>query len=130
MEAFLPPYGWVSFDVSETQNLLGAVAKSADYNDEAKAKMSAYVKDHLVKGYRDNTWYVQTHGSDYELEPKAARRAAVVRTAYIEADGEELPDCDAANKTQRMYSWMTVHKYTPDRDVKYPFKDLKSLEGK
>jgi len=130
MEAYLSPYGWVSFDVSETQNLLAAVAKSADYDDAAKQRLSLAAKDRLVKGYRDNTWYVQTHGSDYDLEPKAAKRAAVVRTAYVEADGEELPDCDAANHSQRMFSWMTIHKYVPDHPVTYTFKDIKSLESK
>src|SRR5438552_13914494 len=30
LEAFLPPYGWVSFDVAETQKLLGEIKKAKD----------------------------------------------------------------------------------------------------
>jgi transglutaminase-like putative cysteine protease len=129
MEAYLPPYGWVSFDVSETQNLLGAIAKS-DLDDAAKQRLSSAAKNRLLHGFRDNTWFVQTRGTDYDLEPPAAQRAAVVRTIYAEADGVALPDCDPANKEQRTFSWITVQKYVPDHPVTYPFKDIKSLEVK
>ena len=130
MEAYLQPFGWVSFDVSETQNLLGAIAKSADLDDAAKQRLSTAAKNRLMHGFRDNTWFLQTSGTDYDLEPPAAKRAAVVRTIYAEADGVALPDCDPANKEQHSFSWMTVHKYVPDREVTYPFKDIKSLEVK
>ena len=38
-------------------------------------------------------------------------------------------DCypDPANPKQREFGWMTVHKYTPDRPVAYPFTDWKGL---
>jgi transglutaminase-like putative cysteine protease len=130
MEAFLPPYGWVSFDVSETQRLIDVIQKTPDKDDASKQRLIEAAKSRLVKGFRDNTWYLQTRGSDYELEPAASKKAPVVRSAYAEADGEELPDCDSASKTQRTYAWMTLHKYVPDREVKYPFKDIKSLESK
>ncbi len=130
MEVYLPPYGWVSFDVSETQNMLGAIAKSAELDAAAKQRLSTAAKDRLTHGFRDNTWFIQTRGTDYDLEPPAVQRAAVVRTVYAEADGVALPDCDPANKEQRSFSWMTVHKYVPDREVTYPFKDMKSLEAK
>ena len=87
-------------------------------------------KDRLVHGFRDNTWYKQTHGTDYDLEPPAAQRAAVVRTIYAEADGVSIPDSDPANKEQKSFTWMTVHKYTPDKPVTYPFKDINSLKTK
>ena len=130
MEAFLPPYGWVSFDVSETQNLMAAITKSTDFQADAKPVLMKAAKDRLVHGFRDNTWYKQTHGTDYDLEPPAAQRAAVVRTIYAEADGVSIPDSDPANKEQKSFTWMTVHKYTPDKPVTYPFKDINSLKTK
>jgi transglutaminase-like putative cysteine protease len=129
LEAYLPPYGWVSFDVSETQKLLELIAKSSDLNDSEKQRLSQAAKERLVRGFRDNTWFKQTHGTDYDLEPPAAQRAAVVRTIYVEADGVEIPDCDSASKNTKAYTWMTVHKYVPDRPVTYPFKDYKSLSA-
>jgi hypothetical protein len=51
-----------------------------------------------------------------------------VRTTYAEADGVALPEPDPANEQRNTYSWMTVHTFTPDRPVTYPFKDFKSLE--
>ena len=51
----------------------------------------------------------------------------MVRTLYAEADGVPLPDPDPANKTQHTYSWMTAHRYTPSREVAYPFSDWRSL---
>jgi transglutaminase-like putative cysteine protease len=129
MEAYLPPYGWVSFDVSETQNLLGLIAKASDLDDAEKQRLSQVAKERLVRGFRDNTWFKQTQGTDYDLEPPAAKRAAVVRTIYVEADGVEIPDCDSASKDTKAYTWMTVHKYVPDRPVTYTFKDIKSLSA-
>jgi transglutaminase-like putative cysteine protease len=127
MEAYLPPYGWVSFDVSETQNMLTLIKKLPDIDETLRQRLLNAAKDRLVHGFRDNTWFVQTRGSDYDLEPPAAQRAAVVRTLYAEADGAALPDCDSANKEQRTFSWMTIHKYVPDKPITYPFKDIKSL---
>jgi hypothetical protein len=63
------------------------------------------------------------------LAPKAAKRAAVVRTIYAEADGVPLAEPDPANKDQRQFSWMTVHKYTADVPVKNPFDDYASLRA-
>ena len=68
----------------------------------------------LTSGFRDNTWYLQTRGSDYELAPKASRRVPVVRTIYAEADGKPLPDPDPANKSQTTYAWMTSHRFDSD----------------
>ena len=52
----------------------------------------------------------------------------MVRTIYAEADGVALPEPDPANKQHNTYAWMTVHKFTPDRPVTYPFKDINSLQ--
>jgi transglutaminase-like putative cysteine protease len=130
LEAYLPPYGWVSFDVSETQNLLTAIGKEPGLDEAKRQKLQVLAKDRLIQGYRDNTWFLQTKGTDYDLEPPAAKRVAVVRTIYAEADGVALPDPDPANKQKNSFAWMTVQKFTPDQPVTYPFKDITSLESK
>jgi hypothetical protein len=127
LEAYLPPYGWVSFDVSETQNLQRAIRDSPNLGEQAKQRLVKAATDRLLHGFRDNTWFLQTRGTDYDLAPKASKRVPVVRTAYVEADGVPLPEPDPANPKKNEFSWMTVHKYTPDREVKYPFKDWNSL---
>ena len=127
LEAYLPPYGWVSFDVSETQLLINAIKKDKELDDAKKAELIAAATARLEHGFRDNTWFMQTKGTDYDLAPPAAKRAAVVRTIYAEADGVALPDPDPANPNQTSFAWMTLHKYTPDKTVTYPFKDWSSL---
>jgi transglutaminase-like putative cysteine protease len=127
LEAFLPPYGWVSFDVSETQRLVQAIQKDAKLVDAEKDRLAALATQRLTGGFRDNTWFCLTRGTDYDLAPPASKKVAVVRTAYVEADGVALPDPDPADPEKREFSWMTVHKYTADRKVQYPFKDYRTL---
>jgi hypothetical protein len=127
LEAYLPPYGWVSFDVSETQKMIDEIQKNGKLDEAQKRKLVAAANQRLVSGFRDNTWYCQTRGTDYELVPPAKKKAPVVRTAYVEADGVALPDPDPANKDQKDFAWMTVHEYRPDKPVSYPFKDVASL---
>ncbi len=128
LEAYLPPYGWVSFDVSETQKLLGDIHKAKELSDEQKAALTRAAVARLRHGFRDNTWFVQTRGTDYELVPSAASgRVNVVRTLYAEADGVALPDPDPANPQKKEFAWMTAHKFAPDHPVEYPFKGWKSL---
>jgi transglutaminase-like putative cysteine protease len=128
LEAFLPPYGWVSFDVSETQKLTAAIDADATLDATAKRRLVAAALDQLRSGFRDNMWYLQTVGSDYDLVPAAARRVPVVRTIYAEADGVALPDPDPSDPTETKFAWMTTARFTPDREVTYPFADVKSLE--
>jgi transglutaminase-like putative cysteine protease len=128
MEAFLPPYGWVSFDVSETQRLALSLDKEKSLSDAEKQKLKSAAKDRLKTGFRDNTWYLQTRGTGYDLVPPASKKVKVVRTIYAEADGEALPDPDPADPTKKEFAWMTVHQFNPDHPVTYPFKDWKSLE--
>jgi transglutaminase-like putative cysteine protease len=127
VEVFVPPYGWVSFDVSETQNLIGAIKKSKDVDDKKKEDLTRAAIERLLGGFRDNTWFLQTRGTDYDLAPPAAKKVPVVRTIYAEADGVALPDPDPANPHKHEFSWMTVHQYTPDKKVPYPFKDWSTL---
>jgi transglutaminase-like putative cysteine protease len=127
LEAFLPPYGWVSFDVSETQTMIDEIQKDAKLGDAQKPKLVAAANERLTSGFRDNTWYCQTRGTDYQLVPPAKQKAPVVRTVYVEADGVALADPDPANKDQKGFAWMTVHEYRADKPVSYPFKDVASL---
>jgi transglutaminase-like putative cysteine protease len=129
MEAYLPPYGWVPFDASETQLLIKRINSDASLDTAKKAKLVHAARQRLVRGFRDNTWFLQTRGTDYDLEPPASRRVPVVRTLYAEADGKTLPDPDPADPSQRGFAWMTVHQYIPDRPVVNPFQDWRSLLG-
>lgn len=127
LEAFLPPYGWVSFDVSETQKMIRAVSKSTTLSDAEKTALRSSAMNRLHHGFRDNTWFLQTRGTDYALAPPASKSVPVVRTIFAEADGEPLPEPDPGDKRKREFSWMTIHKYEPDREVPYPFTDLTTL---
>lgn len=128
LEAFLPPYGWVSFDVSETQKLAASIRKDESLSEDDREKLVRAASQRLQRGFRDNTWFLQTRGTDYDLVPPAKHRAAVVRTIYAEADGEPLPEPDPSAAGRNEFSWMTVHQYVPDKQVSYPFKDWHSLE--
>jgi transglutaminase-like putative cysteine protease len=127
LEVFLPPYGWVSYDVSETQQLLASIKNDEQLDAKQRDRLLKAAKERFLRGFRDNTWFLQTRGTDYELAPPARKRAAVMRTAYVEADGVALSEPDPANPDKREFSWMTVHKFTPDRKVPYPFKDRSGL---
>ena len=127
LEAFLPPHGWVSFDVSETQKLVQSLASNKSLTEDERASLKAAANRRLLSGFRDNTWYLQTRGSDYELVPKATARVPVVRTIYAEADGKALTDPDPSNAKQTTFPWMTAHKFQADHAVTYPFTDTKSL---
>ncbi|HZV05457.1 MAG TPA: transglutaminase domain-containing protein [Gemmataceae bacterium] len=127
IEAYLPPYGWVSFDVSETQNLVNNIKKAKSLSEQEKTNLVRAATQRLRRGFRDNTWYLQTRGTDYELSPPASTRVPVVRTLYAEADGVALPDPDPANPRKHEFAWMTLHQFTPDRAVSYPFKEWNSL---
>jgi transglutaminase-like putative cysteine protease len=128
LEAYLPPYGWVPFDVSETQKMVTRIRQDAELPLDEKTRLAALAQRRLKGGFRDNTWLQVTRGTNYDLAPKASRPVHVVRTIYAEADGEPLPEPDPANVEKREFAWMTVHEYRPDRPVTYPFKDISSLE--
>jgi transglutaminase-like putative cysteine protease len=127
LEAFLPPYGWVSFDVSDTQQMIKRIGEDPALSGERKAKLAQAARDRLRRGFRDNTWFLQTRGTDYDLAPPAAKKVAVVRTIYAEADGIALPEPNPANPKQREFGWMTVHHYVPDHPVVNPCQDWRSL---
>jgi len=129
METFLPPHGWVSFDLSETQKLIKKIHAHDDLSDEEKKTLAAVARRRLLSGFRENSWLLLTKGTDYELVPKASQPVRVVRTAYVEADGQPLPEPDPANIEKREFAWMTVHEYEADRPFKRPFKELSALSA-
>lgn len=129
VEVFLPPYGWVSYDLSETQQLVKSIQGDDSLSAEAKESLARAARERLHRGFRENSWLLVTKGTDYELVPKASRPVRVVRTIYAEADGEPLPDPDPANMEKREFAWMTVHNYTADKPFKLPFKDPSTLEA-
>ncbi|QDT90409.1 transglutaminase-like domain-containing protein [Gimesia algae] len=129
LEAFLPPYGWVSFDISETQKLVKAIQSSSDLTTQQKQNFTTAARQRLRSGFRENSWLLLTKGTDYELAPPASKPVRIIRTAYVEADGIALPEPDPANINKREFSWMTSHRYTADKAFKKPFKDLSTLNS-
>lgn len=127
LEAFVPGYGWVSYDVSETQKLVKQIRANEKLSAAERTRLIQAARKRLRSGFRDNTWFLQTVGTDYELVPKASRPVNVVRTIYAEADGEPLPEPDPADVAKREFSWMTATRVLADREVTYPFKDINSL---
>lgn len=127
LEAFLPPYGWVSYDVSETQKLIGKIAADTTLSAERRASLTAAARQRLHQGFRENSWLLLTRGTDYELAPPASKPVRVVRTIYAEADGVPLAEPDPANPQQRQFSWMTSHRYRADAPFSKPFEDFKTL---
>ena len=127
LEAFLPPYGWVSFDVSETQKLTALIRGNSKLTDAEKEALVTAAQTRLTSGFRDNTWFKQTQGTDYNLVPKAAQKVAVVRTIYAEADGVALPDPDPSDPQQTQFAWMTAQRFESKPPVKNPFTDIESL---
>jgi transglutaminase-like putative cysteine protease len=121
LEVFLPPHGWVSFDVSETQKLSQSIRKEAKLSEPEKGKLIEDAHRRLVSGFRDNTWFLQTRGTDYDLAPKASRKVAVVRTLYAEADGRALPDPDPSSSEQTTFAWMTAHRFESNVPATNPF---------
>lgn len=127
VEIYLPPHGWVSFDLSETQKLVRSIEKDASLAPAEREALVAAARARLRSGFRDATWFAQTRGTDYDLAPPAAARVAVVRTIHAEADGVALPEPDPGDATRREFSWMTLHAFEPGAAVPYAFQDRGSL---
>jgi hypothetical protein len=75
VEAFLPPYGRVSFDVSETQKMIEVIEKNATLDVTTKARLAAAARSRLLIGFRENSWLLVAKGTDYELASRASMRA-------------------------------------------------------
>ena len=110
MEVFLPKYGWVSYDLSETQKLAIQVAEDQSLSAQQRESRIDAIKKRTMRGFRENTWLVVTRGVNYQPAPPASRPVTIIRTIYAEADGVPLPEPDPSNTDQRTFSWMTIHR--------------------
>ena len=70
LEAYLHPYGWVSFDVSETQRLVKAIEASGDLI-VAEKKEPAAAASLDCGGFRTTPGCWVMKGTEYELAPAA-----------------------------------------------------------
>ncbi len=127
MEAYLPPHGWVSFDVSETQRLIKAIEADPGLKADEKIVLANAAVERLRRGFRDNTWLMHSKGTDYDLAPNASEKVPLVATIHTEADGKSFPLPDPADPKKREFAWMTAHRYKADRKVSYPFTDWWTL---
>jgi transglutaminase-like putative cysteine protease len=128
LEAFLPPYGWVSFDLSETQKLVRRIEGDASLSAEERRRLSRAARTRTEHGFRENSWLLFTQGTDYDLAPPASQKVRVVRTAYVEVDGQPLPEPDPASDKASSFSWMTAHRYRADREFELPYKAIETPE--
>lgn len=127
LEAYMPPYGWVSFDLSETQKLVKRIGEDDGLTDKEQEQLIDAARKRMRSGFRENSWLRMTQGVGYHLAPPAKQKVRVVRTAYVEADGVALAEPDPASDEQRAFTWMTAHHYQSDRPSKSPFKEYESL---
>ena len=110
LEVYLPPYGWVSYDLSETQKLAKQIAADKSLSAAQREARVGVVRERTMRGFRENTWLLVTRGVNYELAPRSSRPVSVIRTIYAEADGVPLPEPDPGNDQQRTFAWMTMHR--------------------
>lgn len=99
LEVFLPPYGWVSYDLSETQKLNLKTAADESMEESRRNELVTAIKNRTLRGFRENTWLQVTQGVGYPLVPAADNPITIVRTIYAEADGKPV---DESN-------WVTIH---------------------
>ena len=128
LEVFLPPHGWVPFDVSETQKLIKLIDKNPELTQEVRKQLADKARKRLLTGFRDNTWLQVTRGTNFVLAPEATQTVPLVRTIYAEADGKPLKDPDPSNQAETQFSWMTSVKIRASRNVRYPYKNIDSLK--
>lgn len=113
LEVYLPPYGWVLFDLSETQKLTKKLAANKELSEEERASLIQKVRERTHRGFRENTWLKLTAGSHYDLVPAASGPVNVVRTIYAEADGVPIAEPDPSNPNEKKFGWMTMHRVDP-----------------
>ncbi|MEX1041708.1 MAG: transglutaminase domain-containing protein [Pirellulaceae bacterium] len=128
LEAFLPPYGWISFDLSETQKLVAKISADQTLTPKQKKELTAAARARLESGFRENSWLLVTKGTNYDLAPPAASGPVpVIRTIYAEADGQPLPEPDPANPHVHKFAWMTAHKFEANEPFVKPFEEIRTL---
>ena len=102
----MPPYGWVSYDLSETQKLAVKLSKNDKLSSEQRKKIAGFIRQRTLDGFRENTWLLVTRGENYPLMPAASSAVSIIRTIYAEADGIPLKEgADAQHGT-----WLTMQR--------------------
>lgn len=114
LEVFLPPYGWVTYDLSETQKLVIQIGQDKSLSPQQRDERVNFVKQRTMRGFRENTWLQVTRGTNYQLAPPASRPVPLIRTIYAEADGEPLIDFDPSNPDRNDAFWVTMHRVDGD----------------
>ena len=94
-----------------------------------RQRLMGLAKDRLLHGFRDNTWFLQTKGTDYD-----SGAARLEEGGGGENDLSPRPMAlPCPNPTRRTISTTPTlddgPQFTPDRPVTYPFKDITSLES-
>lgn len=109
LDVFLPPYGWVSYDLSETQKLAIKVAQDDSVSEQQRETQVRAIKQRTTRGFRENTWLMVTRGVNFELAPPASMRVPIVREIYAEADGVPLADPNSSADRANVSPWMTMY---------------------
>ena len=107
LEVYMPPYGWVTYDLSETQKLAVKFNNDKSLVPSRRNELTDWVRQRTLKGFRENTWLLVTRGENFPLVPAASNPVSIVRTIYAEADGVPLLESDPVSKT---LSWMTMQR--------------------
>ena len=111
LEVYLPPYGWVTYDLSETQKLTVKILEDPQLSATQRRELSQRIKLRTLRGFRENTWLLVTRGENFPLVPVAAADSVpIIRTIYAEADGIPLPEPDPSNPANKTFAWMTMHR--------------------
>lgn len=126
LDVFLPPYGWVSYDLSETQKLAIKTGGDQALTSEERESQVVAIKDRTLRGFRENTWLLVTRGVNYELAPPAAKRVAIVRTIYAEADGVALKEPGSDPNNHDTVAWMTMHRVDEQGSASKRFQVLEA----
>ncbi len=124
LEVFMPPYGWVSYDLSETQKLAVKVSKDDQLSPVQRMKMVDFVRQRTLNGYRENTWLLVTRGENYPLAPEASNPVSIVRTIYAEADGIPLKEGAVAEAG----TWLTMQRVDEVGDNSRRFTTLEPVQ--
>ncbi len=106
LEVYMPPYGWVSYDLSETQKLALKVSKDEALLPEKRKKNADLIRQRTLNGFRENTWLLVTRGENYPLVPSASKPVSIIRTIYAEADGIPLKEGAATDAG----TWLTMQR--------------------
>ncbi len=122
LEVFMPPYGWVTYDLSETQKLAIKLSKDDKLLPEQRKKNADFIRQRTLNGFRENTWLLVTRGENYPLMPAASSAVSIIRTIYAEADGIPLKEGAAAQEG----TWLTMQRVHELGDNSRRFTALKN----